>query len=320
MSVDASPCWIPDRFVADSTGDARCRWVDVAGIRFTDPFFASSVSRRRRDPDSERWSTAAELLDEAATVPAVDDVVFIFHVSRCGSTLMSQLFGLDDRTLVISEAPLLDAILRSGHGDRERLFDAALRLLARPRGEAFARLVVKTDCWHLFYAGTLRTLYPQARFILLYRRPSAVLASHQKGRGMQMAPGVLDGPFHVPYDPERLSLDQYAAAVLERHYAAMLDVAARDQRRLLASYGEGFPGVFLRTTAWLGRSFDDDTMRQIHERCGYHAKHPYEKFGAETLPSLESVELRTLDSLFRALEHRRTGDTMEPLHEYHARP
>lgn len=298
------PCWIPERLVTGITGDVRCRWIDVAGLRFTDPFFDSTVTRRRRDSPSERWSTVTELLDEAATVPAVDDVVFIFHVSRCGSTLLSQLFGLDERTLVLSETPLLDAILRT-NGDRERLFDAALRLLARRRDGAGCRLVVKTDCWHVFHAATLRRLYPRARFVLLYRRPAAVLGSHHKMRGMQMVPGMLETPFHVPYDSERLSLDQYGAAVLEHYYAAMLDIAAADEGSLLTGYEEGFPAVFLRAAEWLGHSFDPDRLRQIHERCGYHAKRPHETFGAETLPSLTDVDLGPLDALFAALEQRR---------------
>lgn len=301
------PCWIPERIVTGNAGDDRCRWIDVAGVRFTDPFFDSTVSRRRRDTDTERWSTVVELLDEAATVSAVDDVVFIFHVSRCGSTLLSQLFGLDERALVLSEVPLLDAILRTDRADRERLFDAALRLLGRPGGEGDLRLVVKTDCWHLFHAATLRRLYPRARFVLLYRRPAAVLGSHQKMRGMHMVPGVLETPFHVPYDPAHVSLDQYAAAVLGHYYAAMLDISATDERCLLAGYEEGFPAVFLRTAEWLGRSFDPDGLRQIHERCAYHAKRPHEKFAAETLPSLTGVDLGPLDALFTALEQRRMG-------------
>ena len=307
------PCWIPERFVTDHAGDARCRWIDVAGLRFTDPFFDSTVRRRRRDWPTERWSTVAELLDEAATVPAVNDVVFIFHVSRCGSTLMSQLFGLDERTLVLSETPLLDAILRTDGGDRARLFDGALRLLGRPRDGAGFRLVVKTDGWHLFHAASLRRLYPQARFVLLYRRPADVLGSHHKMRGMHMVPGVFEAPpFRVPYDPERLMLDQYAAAVLERHYAAMLDIAVADECSLLAGYEEGFPAVFLRTTAWLGRSFAADDLRLIHERCGYQAKRPHERFGGETLPCLQGVDFRPLDALFAALEQRRAATATSP--------
>jgi hypothetical protein len=301
------PCWIPERIVTDGSGAQRCRWIDVAGVRFTDPFFDSTVRQRRRDAHGERWSTVAELLDEAATVPAVNEVVFIFHVSRCGSTLMSQLFGLDEQALVLSETPLLDTVLQTDPSHRERLFEAALRLLCRPRGGVAPRVVVKTDAWHLFQAATLRRLYPQARFVLLYRQPAAVLGSHHKMRGTHMVPGLLDAAFHVPYDPEKLTLDQYSAIVLGRLYQAMLDVAAADDRSLLVSYEQGFPDAFLRTADWLGLSFDADRLRQIQQRCGYHAKRPNEAFGAETLPSLQGVDLRRLDSLLTVLDQRRAA-------------
>jgi hypothetical protein len=302
MSVADPPRWIPDRIVVDSTGESRCHWADLTGIRVTDPFFESTLSRRESRLD--RWSTVGELYDEAATVPEVADLTFIFHVSRCGSTLLSQLFCLHEGMLVFSEAPLLDEILNSDRPDREALFIAALRLLGRLRAGAGDRIVVKTDCWHVFHAARLRRLYPQARFVLLHRRPAAVLASHQKARGMQMVPGALaHAPFDVQYDPERMSLDQYAALVLERIYAAMLEIATVDERSLLVSYEEGFPELFLRVADWLALSPDAGDLQRIHERCAYHGKRPGDIFVTETLPSPPpAVDLQSLESLFSALQ------------------
>ena len=315
MSVAAPPRWIPVRIAVDGTGERRCHWVDLTGIRVTDPFFESTLSRRRSRLD--RWSTVGEFYDEAATVPEVADLTFIFHVSRCGSTLLSQLFCLHDGTLVFSEAPLLDEILNSDRPDREALFIATLRLLGRLRAGAGEHVVVKTDCWHVFHAARLRRLYPQARFVLLYRRPAAVLASHQKARGMQMVPGALaHAPFvDVRYDCERMSLDQYAALVLERIYAAMLEIATVDERSLLVSYEEGFPELVLRVADWLALSSDAGDLQRIRERCAYHGKRPGDIFVTETPPSPPpGVDLRSLESLFNALQ-RRQGNPPRPLRQ-----
>lgn len=307
MTGDTASRWIPERIVTDANGRERCRWVDVAGLRFTDPFFDSTLVRRQRHAGTERWTSIDELHAAAAAAADPGDLVFIFHPSRCGSTLMAQLFGLDERTLVLSEAPLLDALLRSAMPHRDQLFVAALRLLGDPHaGEQ--RLVVKTDCWHLFHAKTLRRLYPHAAFVLLYRSPAAVLASHQRMRGMQVVPGVLKhAPFAVDYDAESMDLDRYAALVIERHYEAMLELATSDERSLLVSYEEGFPAAFSRVARWLGLSFSPDEMDRIRQRCDYHGKRPGEAFSGEARPIVGDVDLARLESLSDALDENRTS-------------
>lgn len=307
MSAAAGPCWIPERIVTDGNGERRCRWVDVAGVSFSDPFFETTLMRRRRGAGAERLSTEAGLYEEALRVAVPADVIFIFHVSRCGSTLVSQLFGLDERTIVLSEVPLLDDILRAPGDHRDALFTAALRMLARRRAGSEERVVVKTDCWHLFHATTLRRLYPEARFLLLYRQPGAVLGSHHRMRGMHMVPGVLTNPpWDVAYDPARISLDQYGAAVLECHYRALLDVAATDAHSLLIGYEEGFPAVFLRAADWLGIPLDPGNRQRVEARSTHHAKRPHEAFVADPVANLANVDISQLDSLFAALERLRT--------------
>jgi hypothetical protein len=233
--------------------------------------------------------------------------VFIFHVSRCGSTLLSQLFGLDDATVVLSEAPLLDEILRLDAPEADRLFEGALRVLADGGRPGAARCVVKTDCWHLFHAARIRRLYPDAPFILLYRAPAPVLASQQRVRGLHMVPGLLPrAPFNEDYDPASASLDQYAARVLARHYQAMLELAATDRHSLLVSYDEGFPAAFLRAAHWLGLSPDAGQLSRVRDRCRYHGKRPQEIFGHDTAPPPVDVDLAPLDALVGRLDAMRS--------------
>lgn len=303
MTGIVEPYWIPER-IADDGETRRCRWVDVAGVRYNDPFFETTLARRRRQGATERWSSLQDVHAAAVAGPALTRVAFVFHVSRCGSTLFSQLFGLDSRTVVLSEVPVLDQILRSDWPDREPLFAAALRILGRSRfGEDL--LIVKTDCWHLFHADALRRLYPQAPFIMLYRAPDAVLDSHRRMRGMHMVPGLATSGPRIDYDSQRHSLDGYAAQVLERYCAAMLDFVGTDKRSLLVSYDEGSPDAFLRAARWLGIQYGDDDVRRIEERGRYHAKRPDEPFGRDGSPRLADVDLARLGSQFADLERQR---------------
>lgn len=276
MSADERPegCWIPEG-LAEHDDPPSLQWVDIGSVRFTDPFFDGTLARRRRDRPAVRTSPVRHLLTAAAAVDAPPPTAFIFHVSRCGSTLLAQLFGGDPDAIVLSEAPILDQLLRCSLADRANLFSAALRVLGQRRTGTEARLLVKTDCWHLFSAETIRALFPHVPFILLYRDPDAVLGSHQRARGMHLVPGLVERlPMPVDWDPAVTTLDQHGAAVLERYYAAMAAVAAADPRTLLVNYHEGFPAVFWRIRAWLGLPTDSRLRAWVDDRCAFDAKNP----------------------------------------------
>jgi hypothetical protein len=209
--------------------------------------------------------------------------------------------------VVLSEVPVLDELLRSTLPDRAALFAAALRLLGRPRfGET--QLFVKADAWHIFYADTLRHLYPDTPFVLLYRSPDAVLQSHHRARGMHMVPGLPEhAPFAVAFDATRQTLDQYAAVVLEGYYRAMLAVAASDPRAIPVSYDEGFPVAFERLAARLGLPLDDPLRARIRERCAFDGKARHTPFSRPEPTPVPGVDSGPLQALFVRLEALRVG-------------
>jgi predicted N-formylglutamate amidohydrolase len=117
----------------------------------------------------------------------------------------------------------------------------------------------------------------------------------------------------VPFDAARLTLDQYAARVLERHYAAMLSVAA-DPRSLVVSYDEGIPEVFRRSARWLGLSLDAALVRAADERCRYDAKRPHERFEPQEATAPAGVDLAALAALVEQLDRARGALDALPLH------
>jgi len=74
-------------------------WLDVGTLRFTDPFFENTVRRAGR---------------RAGIAPGPGPAGLIFHVSRCGSTLISQMLSTAGQ-LVLSEPPPVDDIFRLHH-------------------------------------------------------------------------------------------------------------------------------------------------------------------------------------------------------------
>jgi hypothetical protein len=83
--------------------------------RFTDPFFAQTINPCVRHPaDAFRHQTPLENLGEiVASQPGCRPTGFIFHMSRCGSTLLSQMLAAALENIVLSEAGPIDDILRA---------------------------------------------------------------------------------------------------------------------------------------------------------------------------------------------------------------
>src|ERR1043165_5642008 len=94
--------WIPYRFTVENDRPL-VQWLYVADIRFDDPFFDESIGVCRSHPyNSTKYKSisSAECMIEWANALEELPVAFIFHVSRCGSTLLSQLITLDQKYTV----------------------------------------------------------------------------------------------------------------------------------------------------------------------------------------------------------------------------
>src|SRR6185436_3979913 len=149
----------------------------------------------------------------------VAPTAFIFHISRCGSTLISQLLSLQSSNIVLSEVPFFDELLMWGY--KNNCMPAALphlrsafEIIAAKRNENDSKLFIKTDCWHIHFYKQLRELYPQTAFILLYRRPDEVIRSHQKNKGRHVIPGLIE-PGIFGFDKNAIGnfgLDEYMAS------------------------------------------------------------------------------------------------------------
>lgn len=237
-------------------------WCRLGELRFTDPFFEQTVARALRDPARLlfRRQTPVEILEDLPTVrPGLPPTGFIFHLSRCGSTLLAQMLAALDRTIVLSEAPPLDEILRAHLRDprvtrarRIAWLRGLVSAFAQPRRGDESQFFIKFDSWHTLELPLIAEAFPDVPWIFLYRDPVEVLVSHHRLRGMQMIPGVID-PRFFGLDPAAvaaMSLDEYGACVLARIAVAALAQARTGHVRLVnfrqlpAVLGESLGGFF----------------------------------------------------------------------------
>lgn len=195
---------------------------------FREPFFDESVnaalSALRAYPERARMP-----LEDLVAFDAYPDAIplagLVFHVSRCGSTLVSRMLAQDEATHVVAEADPLDVVATRMLGDAEtqaKRLRGMVRAYARRRTERTERLVLKLDAWHLCSLPLFRAALPEVPWVVVVRDPLEVLASHRRRRGSHMVPGLRppDSFGLEPSEFEPHELDRYGCLVLRGLYEA----------------------------------------------------------------------------------------------------
>lgn len=282
--------WIPYK-LSISDGSPHCHWLYTGDQSYTAPFFDETISACMSLPEN---STGFKSVSSVDVLPlwadeslAVMPTAFIFHVSRCGSTLIAQLLGLREQHIVLAETPFIDQLLRFPYGHRNsgslllaQALPAVIQLYGRKRRGDESHLFIKTDSWHLCFYEQLRVLYPAVPFILLYRSPDEVVRSQRRRRGMQAVQGIIE-PEVFGFDREVIHqwpLDDYLCRVLERYFTIMLEMADHDPHVLLVNYSEPVLSIMQRIAGFTGFSIDDHELQLMQERSRYHAKYPGQVF------------------------------------------
>lgn len=317
--------WIPASLLR-SDGEWLCRWMDMGDVLFTAPFFDETLNICRNQPANRKpfqvLGSVPSMMEWAEEMLSVMPSAFLFHVSRCGSTLAAQLLGLDPRHIVLAEAPFIDDLLRAGYRvpgealpDVEGAIRAALRFYGQQRQGPVTRLFIKTDSWHILFHAVLRAAYPNVPFFLLYRSPEEVLYSHRKRRGMQSVPGVIErdilwAPAEKNGAPQATGeLDAYMADVLFRYMEKFLAIAQEDPLSYLVNYAEGIPSIVERIAKVTNTPIDAGLRAQMTERSRFHAKDPTQVFSEEAGSDLPEALLTPLFALYGQLEERRRANT-----------
>ena len=200
------------------------QWARMGKIKYAAPFFTEAINAAAGQfpkPFERRSAPLAELSAMTDTLPSPDG--FVFHLSRCGSTLVAQMLSQLTDTTVISEAPAIDSILRAHFHDASisdqqrivwlRALLAALRLSAAGQ----RRFFVKFDAWNTEELTLIRRAFPQTPWIFLCRNPVDVMRSHGHRPGSHMVQGPIEPEVYgwtspMPYLPAA----DYRAMVLTR--------------------------------------------------------------------------------------------------------
>lgn len=295
MTVESIPDvdlvgWTPVR-IGWQDGRPVVDWCHTEGVAFTEPFFDETIQRCLRHPFRLlfRHQTPIEQVGRFVDGhPGLPPAGFVLHMSRCGSTLVSQMLAAVPGNLVLSEPGPVDSVLRAAEvrGDltddeRSTWLRWMVGALSQSRGHQ-TRSFVKFDAWSALELPLIRSTFPDVPFLFLFRDPVEVLLSHSRRFGAHMIPGVL--PLGVlgmtPETIGDLPLVEYGARVLARICEAAL-VWEDDPAATFVDYAD-LPAALLTDVlpAW-SLQLDDGDLARMAEASRRDAKNPFLPFDPE---------------------------------------
>lgn len=168
-------------------------WMDLAGVSFAEPFFQQTIDRVRAEQPrrAERFAEFDALLQLDNVLPRVQPAGFIFHSSRCGSTLVANACRSLTHSLVLSECNAIDKLVARFITDgndtvKASLYSVFLRAVVNALGQdetrhengAGRRVFIKFSCCSVSKLERIRRIWPTVPWIFLYRDPVETIVSN----------------------------------------------------------------------------------------------------------------------------------------------
>ena len=228
-----------DAVVVD--GRPGLTWMNMSDVELREPFFQQTVDRvRDEEPRRGDLFTGFDtLLQLDQFLPRVRPAGFIFHSSRCGSTLLANACRALDDSIVLSEANVIDKLVArfiTDAGDdpvKSSLYSvllrAAVNALAYSDRVNEPRVFVKFSCCGVSQLERIARIWPDVPWVFLYRDPVETIVSN-----IQAAPAwLLDEDRRIlahitgtaPAAVEEMSLEELCARSIGSFYATALGVA-----------------------------------------------------------------------------------------------
>ena len=327
MNADQFADWMPIR-VYRAGGQTMVDWCYLGASRFTAPFFTDTIEQRLFTPFNLlfRRQTPIEALAELQAVsPGLAPTGFIFHMSRCGSTLVSQMLAALPQNIVISEAVPIDLVLgansfQPGVTDEERVdwLRGIIGALARPRASQEKNFFIKFDSWHVLELALIERAFPGVPWIFLYRNPVEVIVSQHRQHGVHIVPGLLD-PGRLGLDWPGLtgtSLQEYEVRVLARLCQAALQF--RGAAGLMVNYRQLPDAVYSIIARHFRIEFSPHEIECMRQAAQFDAKDPSQRFEADTRKKnlaaadwMRQLAAQHLDPLYAQLESTRLATEVD---------
>jgi len=277
-------------------GKPSIEWLDMTGIQFSEPFFNQTVARVRTHGTVEPIiSGFEELIRAEKSVDYLDPSGFIFHSSRCGSTLVANACRCLNGAIVISEAPVVEKLISrfftdlDDTGTKELLYSAilraAVRLLGQRRLGNETRYFIKFSAVSILQFDRIRRVWPNVPAVILYRDPVEVMVSNLRNVPDWMRPESNPKTAAALVDVAESNLSmlgpaEFCARALGRFYSAA--ASAVDNKTLLCNYRRLSEDTFMRLVEFFGISISNEEADAIRKAIQVYSKDPSLPFESDS--------------------------------------
>ena len=256
-------------------------------------FHESTVADLRARPLNRLFAVRTPLTPEFTSALEADALPIrglIFHMSRCGSTLIGQALKAWPSVRVLSEPGLLDIAITlaySGNDPDWRLFRAVLAALAQPAGDERC-VVIKLDAWHALALAQILQRVP-AGWLFVYRNPAEVMVSHAREPGRHTVPGMLPEAWlgTSRETADQMSSREHGARVIGAICAAIVPYARAPN---LLNYDELPQALRTRVADSFGFDRAAADPAKLDALLAVHAKRPYEPFADDRMTKRKAAD------------------------------
>jgi hypothetical protein len=295
-------------------------WGDLGAFRFTEPFFDDTVARwAAADPPPRVVRTGLEALAVLDQAPSLDPNGFVFHLSRCGSTLLTRSLQQLPGCVVVSEPAMINQVLRADAAiiddeTRVRLLRLLIRAFGRVRFGDERHYVLKLSSWNVRKLDVFRSAFPKTPLLWLQRKPAEVITSllarepewRQELRVPEFTSALFDMTANEAAAAEPAVLYASALAALLRAARAAPPATMRT-----IDYADLPQGAWTTVAPYFGLAPDDGEIALMAAQARFYSKDadptPFARSQdaadaiAEPIRRLAAVEL---DSLYEELSGR----------------
>ncbi len=232
-------------------------WMEMPDVSLTEPFFQQTVARAKAENNRRELFTEFDvLLQLEKLLDSVPPTGFIFHSSRCGSTLIANACRAITNSIVLSEANAIDKLVARFITDavdnvKESLYSVFLRGVVHALGQRRTgneqHLFIKFACCSFAQIERIRRIWPRVPWIFLYRDPIETIVSNVA----DVPPWLMDNDRRVlasitgasPTEVAEMQLEELCARTIGSFYS-LAHCLANDQALLLNYNQLSLPVIF----------------------------------------------------------------------------